>query len=111
MDFIESLCSIRDASKRAGNTPVYTAVMAVVPIRFELKALYEAASWDASVTTDQTVTALTGYATRRLQQRAEDADDPTVEALAVYAIAKLEDSIELVLRNVVTDVADDEEDE
>ena len=110
MDFIESLCSIRDAAKRAGNTPVYTAVMAIVPIRFEIKAMYEAVSWDASITTDQVVTALTGYATRRLQQRAEDSDDPTVEALAVYAIGALEDSISLVMRNVVTDV-DDEEDE
>ena len=110
MDFIESLCSIRDASKRAGNIPVYTAVMAVVPIRFEIKAMYEAVSFDAGVTTDQIVTALAGYATRRLQQRAEDADDPTVEALAVYAISALEDSIGLVMRNVVTDL-DDEEDE
>lgn len=110
MDFIESLCSVRDAAKRAGNTPVYTAVMAIVPIRFEIKAMYEAVSWDAGITTDQVVTALTGYATRRLRQRAEDSDDPTVEALAVYAIEALEDSISLVMRNVVTDV-DDEEDE
>lgn len=110
MDFIESLCSIRDAAKRAGNTPVYTAVMAIVPIRFEIKAMYEAASWDAGITTDQVVTALTGYATRRLRQRVEDSDDPTVEALAVYAIGALEGSISLVMRNVVTDV-DDEEDE
>lgn len=110
MDFIESLCSIRDAAKRAGNTPVYTAVMAIVPIRFEIKAMYEAVSWDAGITTDQVVTALTGYATRRLRQRVEDSDDPTVEALAVYAIGALEGSISLVMRNVVTDV-DDEEDE